>query len=314
MARPPALPVAPDLAAQIADWQAFMSAEKRLSPHSCNAYTRDVGQFCHFLAAHLGHPPGLTDIAALALADVRGFMAMRRADGTGSRSLRRQLSGLRHFIGFLDRRDLPVSTAFALINPPKQTRSLPRPVAQDKLKQMIELARSTPAQLWRGLRDAALLLLLYGTGLRIAEALQLNGQDWPQHADSGLRVRGKGDKPRDVPLLPVVHQAMLDYLAAAPFDLTDDGPLFRGARGGRLSARQAQMMLAAHRRALDLPESVTPHALRHSFASHLLAAGGDLRTIQELLGHAQLSSTQIYTEVDAQSLLDTYRKAHPRAK
>lgn len=317
---PAALPVREDLANQITDWLAFMQSEKRLSAHTCDAYARDIGQFCAFLAEHLGAPPGLSDMAELALMDVRAFMAKRRADGTQTRSLRRQLSGLRHFTGFLERRDLPVSAAFALLNPPKQTRSLPRPVAPEKLREMIELARTTPKQSWHGLRDAALLLLLYGAGLRIAEALQLNANDWPARAEAGLQVRGKGGKPRHVPLLPIIHQAMQEYLAAlpfdqtGPFDQTENAPLFRAARGGRQSARQVQSMLAGHRRALNLPDSVTPHALRHSFASHLLAAGGDLRTIQELLGHAQLSSTQIYTQVDAQSLLETYNKAHPRAK
>ena len=309
-----ALPVRADLANQITDWLAFMRSEKRLSAHTCDAYARDIGQFCAFLAEHLGAPPGLSDMATLALADLRAFMSKRRADGTQTRSLRRQLSGLRHFTGFLERRDLAVSTAFALLNPPKQTRSLPRPVAPEKLREMIELARNMPKKSWHGLRDAALLLLLYGAGLRIAEALQLNAGDWPARAETGLRVMGKGGKARHVPLLPIIHQAMQDYLAALPFDQTENAPLFRAARGGRQSARQVQSMMAAHRRALNLPDSVTPHALRHSFASHLLAAGGDLRTIQELLGHAQLSSTQIYTQVDAQSLLETYNKAHPRAR
>ena len=175
-----ALPVRADLANQITDWLAFMRSEKRLSAHTCDAYARDIGQFCAFLAEHLGAPPGLSDMATLALADLRAFMSKRREDGTQTRSLRRQLSGLRHFTGFLERRDLPVSTAFALLNPPKQTRSLPRPVAPEKLREMIELARNTPKQSWHGLRDAALLLLLYGTGLRIAEALQLNAGDWPR--------------------------------------------------------------------------------------------------------------------------------------
>lgn len=309
-----ALPLAVNVQTVLADWHRRLAHEERVSPHTLAAYLRDVRQFLAFLASYDTAPPDLQRLGQLTPRDMRSFMAARRQDGVEGRSLRRTLSGLRHFFAFLEAAGHAPSEVLSLINPPPAQKTLPRPVGSDDVVRLIELALTTPKQNWLGLRDAALLTLLYGTGLRISEALSLTRRDWPQNAAQGLRVTGKGGKMRDVPLLPMAHEAVGAYLKAAPFAFADTDRLFRGQRGGALSARQAQAMLANLRRQLNLPKSVTPHALRHSFATHLLAGGGDLRTIQELLGHAQLSSTQIYTEIDATALMDVYEKAHPRAK
>ncbi len=293
------------------DWQGVLRDQLRLSEHTVAAYGRDVGTFLDFLHDHLGHTPHGADFAALHVRDVRAFMAARRGDGVGARSLNRALSALRRFSSFLEERGLETGAAFSAINPPRMRPGLPRPVAANDVLRLIAAAIEIPQKAWIGQRDAALLTLLYGTGLRISEALSLTRRDI-ETAHGLVRVTGKGGKQRDVPLLPLVVQALDDYLAAQPFGLRHDDKIFRGARGGVMSPRQAQAMLAGLRRAIGLPDSVTPHALRHSFASHLLAGGGDLRTIQELLGHAQLSSTQIYTEVDAAALLAVYDKAHKR--
>ena len=303
-----------DLTALEKRWHSQLRDQQRLSPHTLTAYRRDIAQFINFLSAHYGRDISADDFVRLSLTDLRAFMAARRADGTAGRSLNRSLSALRHFAGFLTENGIMASPAFSTINPPASKAGLPRPVASQDVLRLIELASSScasnPSRAWTGKRNAALLTLIYGTGLRISEALSITGA----HLADGdmLRITGKGGKQRDVPLLPLVRHALEDYLTALPFAPRDDEPVFRGARGGVWSARQAQAMLAGLRRQLGLADSVTPHALRHSFASHLLAGGGDLRTIQELLGHAQLSSTQIYTAVDENALLSVYDKAHPR--
>ena len=304
--------MAGDLRHQHDAWVARMTHESRLSPHSVAGYQRDMRQFLSFLNGYIERPTQLSDFADLELKTLRAFLASRRLEGAESRSLLRTMSGLRNFVQFLEQQKIAVSQAFYLVNMPKQKRSLPRAVDSQSALQLIQLALETPKENWIGQRDAALLTLLYGCGLRISEALALNVSDVPNTAETGLRVLGKGNKMRDVPLLPLVHKALHEAIQAAPFTAAADDPVFRGARGGRFSARLAQQMLAQHRRTLNLPDSVTPHALRHSFATHLLSAGGDLRTIQELLGHAQLSSTQIYTEVDSASLIAIYQKAHQR--
>ena len=308
------MPLAADVRACLQDWLAKLTHEEARSPHTISAYARDMRQFLRFLADHRGEELALNGLLDVPLQEVRAFMAARRAAGIEGRSLLRSLSGLRHFFGFLKQEGHEVSDVLSLLNTPPAKKTLPRPVNLDDVLGLIELALTTPRTPWVGLRDSALLTLLYGAGLRISEALALTRRDWPEAAAQGLRVTGKGGKMRDVPLLAMTHRAINDYLDAAPFDFEQDMPLFRGTRGGGYSARQAQAMLAGYRRQLNLPKSVTPHALRHSFATHLLAGGGDLRTIQELLGHAKLSSTQIYTEIDAQNLMDVYDKAHPRAK
>ena len=314
MSATPQFNATPDLQKQCGMWLESLTVENRLSPHTVASYARDLVQFLDFLADHYARPPALADMSALQLADLRAFLAARRRTGAQSRSLNRSVSGLRNFARFLERRDTPVSPAFNLLSLPKQPRSLPRPVAQNDALAMIRLALENAVGVWVGQRDAALLCLLYGAGLRVSEALQLDVENLPLGQDQSLRIRGKGNKERQVPLLPVVRQTLDDYMRAAPFGFAPQDPVFRGKRGGRLSARQAQMTVAGLRQALGLADTVTPHALRHSFASHLLAAGGDLRTIQELLGHSQLSSTQIYTEVDATTLRNVYDKVHPRAR
>ena len=295
----------------LGDWQITLRDQSRMSDHTIAAYRRDVEAFLAFLEDHLGHPPHGRDLTALHVRDIRAFMAARRSDGVSARSLNRALSALRGFADFLKARGLDVSDAFSGVATAKTNAGLPRPVDEQDVLQLIQYAFDGAKQVWLGQRDATLLTLLYGTGLRISEALSLT-RSQIEDAHDMLRVTGKGGKQRDVPLLPLVIKALDDYLAAQPFGLSHDDKIFRGARGGEMRPRQAQKLIADLRRAIGLDDSVTPHALRHSFASHLLAASGDLRTIQELLGHASLSSTQIYTKVDEKALLSAYDKAHKR--
>jgi integrase/recombinase XerC len=303
----------PDVKAEIARWLGFLGAERRLSEKTLDAYARDAGQFLSFLAEHMGGAPTLRQLAKLTPADVRAFMAARRAAGAGNRSLMRGLAGARSFARFLERNGKGKVAALAAVRAPKLPRTLPKPIAASAAKRMTEVAMragETRAP-WIIARDAAVIGLLYGAGLRISEALGLKRSAFSEAADA-LTVTGKGDKTRMVPLLPQVAKLIADYIALCP-NLPPDGPLFIGSRGGPLKPRVVQLAMARLRGALGLPDSATPHALRHSFATHLLARGGDLRAIQELLGHASLSTTQIYTAVDAERLLDVYASAHPRA-
>jgi len=306
--------IAPDVAAEIAHWLGHLGAERRLSAKTLEAYRRDVSQFLGFLAEHLGRAPSLKQLAKLAPADVRAFMAARRSGGAGNRSLMRGLAGARSFARFLERNGKGKVAALAAVRTPKLPRTLPKPIAASAAKRMIdtELRAGEAREPWIIARDAAVLALLYGAGLRVSEALGLSAKDFAEGADA-ITVTGKGNKTRMVPLLPQVAKLIADYVALCPFDSGPDGLLFVGTRGGPLSPRIVQLTMARLRGALGLPDSATPHALRHSFASHLLARGGDLRAIQELLGHASLSTTQIYTAVDAERLLDVYASAHPRA-
>jgi integrase/recombinase XerC len=305
--------VAPKVAVEIESWLRHLGAERRMSPKTVEAYQRDVLQFLQFLARHLGGAPSLHALAALKPADVRAFMAARRAANIGSRSLMRSLAGMRAFGRYLERNGKGKVGALAAVRAPKIAKTLPRPLAVANAKRMADpdIAAGDGREPWIHARDAAVLALLYGCGLRISEALGLMRADFG--AGDVLTVMGKGRKQRMVPLLPQVQQLIAAYVALCPFDLPDDGPLFVGAKGGPLSARIIQLAMARLRGALGLPETATPHALRHSFATHLLARGGDLRSIQELLGHASLATTQIYTEVDAERLIEAYRSAHPRA-
>jgi integrase/recombinase XerC len=304
----------PDVKAEIARWLRFLGAERRLSGKTLEAYARDVGQFLSFLATHMGGAPTLRQLAKLTPADIRAFMAARRAAGAGNRSLMRGLAGARSFARFLERNGKGKVAALAAVRAPKLPRTLPKPMPASAAKRMTEVAlRAGEArEPWIIARDAAVIGLLYGAGLRISEALGLKCKDFAEAADA-LIVTGKGNKTRMVPLLPQVAKLIADYIALCPHDLPSDGALFIGARGARLSPRVVQLTMARLRGALGLPDSATPHALRHSFATHLLARGGDLRAIQELLGHASLSTTQIYTAVDSERLLDVYVSAHPRA-
>ncbi len=304
---------APDVAAEIVRWLAYLGAERRLSPKTLDAYQRDVAQFLGFLAEHLGGAPSLKQLGKLEPADVRAFMAARRAQGAGNRSLMRGVAGARSFARFLERNGKGKMAALAAVRTPKPGRTLPKPLPASAAMRMTKAdTRAGEARdAWILARDAAVLALLYGAGLRISEALGLKRGEFSEGCDT-LTVTGKGNKKRMVPLLPQVARVIADYVALCP-SLPPDGPLFIGARGGPLSARVVQLAMAALRGALGLPDSATPHALRHSFATHLLARGGDLRAIQELLGHASLSTTQIYTAVDAERLLDVYASTHPRA-
>jgi integrase/recombinase XerC len=305
--------VAPKVATEIDNWLRYLGAERRMSPKTVEAYRRDVLQFLGFLAGHLGGAPSLQELAALAPADVRAFLAARRADGIGSRSLMRMLAGTRAFARFLERNGKGKVGALAAVRAPKIGKTLPRPLTASAAKRMADpdMAAGDGREPWIHARDAAVLGLLYGSGLRISEALGLKRAD--VGTGDAITVTGKGRKQRMVPLLPQVQKLIADYVALCPQDLPEDGPLFVGAKGGPLSARIVQLAMARLRGALGLPETATPHALRHSFATHLLAGGGDLRSIQDLLGHASLATTQIYTEVDAERLIEAYRSAHPRA-
>jgi integrase/recombinase XerC len=306
----------PEVMAEIAHWLTHLGAERRLSPKTLEAYRRDAGQFLAFLAGHLGGTPSLAALARLTPADVRAFMASRRADGIGSRSLMRMLAGVRSFGRFLERNGKGKVGALNAVRAPKIAKSLPKPLAVSAAKRMVDtdLRAGEEREPWIFARDAAVLGLLYGSGLRISEALGLKRRDAPMPGTGdAITVNGKGGKARMVPVLPQVAQLVADYIATCPYDLPENGPLFVGAKGGTLSPRIIQLAMARLRGALGLPDSATPHALRHSFATHLLTRGGDLRAIQELLGHASLSTTQIYTGVDTERLLEVYRSAHPRA-
>jgi integrase/recombinase XerC len=315
-AKEQALAFTADVAVEIAHWLTHLGAERRMSPKTLEAYRRDVGQFLAFMAKHLGGAPSLKMLAKLTPQDVRAFMAARRAAGIGGRSLMRGLAGARSFARFLERNGKGKVAALAAVRAPKVSKTLPKPLAATAARRMTEtdLRAGEEREPWIFARDAAALALLYGSGLRISEALSLKPADIPAAETSDtLIIKGKGGKTRMVPVLPQILRMIAEYVALCPFELPPNGPLFVGARGGPLSPRILQLTMERLRGALGLPDTATPHALRHSFATHLLARGGDLRAIQELLGHASLSTTQIYTAVDSERLLEVYRSTHPRA-
>ena len=310
------LPVCSDLLAELKRWLAFLGDQKRMSPKTVEAYRRDVTQFLFFLTEHLGEKPQLSSLAALAPQDVRAFMAHRRMTGAGARTLMRQLAGARSFARFLERNGKGKVGALNAVRAPKIVKTLPKPLNVPSAKRIgdIGLRAGEEREPWIFARDAAVMALLYGSGLRISEALSLKSGDVPAPGKGDtLTITGKGNKTRMVPVLRQVLSLVADYVAQCPYHLPDDGPLFVGAKGGPLSPRIIQLTMERLRGALGLPDTATPHALRHSFATHLLSRGGDLRAIQELLGHASLSTTQIYTAVDTERLLDAYKAAHPRA-
>lgn len=304
---------ADDLGAERAAWLAHLAHERRVAAKTVEAYERDLRQFLTFLTGHLGHPPCLRDVADLRPADMRGFLAERRRGGAGARTLGRGLAGIKSFVRYLERKGLAHSGGLAATRAPRQPKTLPKPIAAAQAVRLASPAGQLAEEPWIAARDAAIFSLLYGCGLRIGEALDLTPKMTGGGRAQTLRVTGKGNKTRLVPVLAAVGAAIADYIHLCPYHLEDDEPLFRGARGGPLQPAIIQRTMARLRGAFGLPESATPHALRHSFATHLLAGGGDLRTIQELLGHASLSTTQIYTAVDTSRLLESYRKAHPRA-
>ncbi|WP_082479095.1 tyrosine recombinase XerC [Methylobacterium sp. Leaf102] len=295
-------------------WQDELLRERRMSGNTAEAYARDLRQFLAHRQARHGRPdiPGLI---ALKPRDLRGFLAARRAEGIGGRSLMRQLAGLRSFARHLAREGHGTVAALGAVRSPKVERRLPRPIPIPAARAMTgtALRDGEDREPWVIARDAAVIALLYGSGLRISEALGLTAKDAPLSGTDSITVIGKGSKMRMVPVLPAVQQAVAAYLTACPYSLDPEGPLFVGAKGGPLSPRIIQYAVASMRGALGLPPSATPHALRHSFATHLLGRQGELRAIQELLGHASLSTTQLYTKIDAARLMDAFDAAHPRA-
>jgi integrase/recombinase XerC len=302
---------AEDLRGAIGSWAAWLSGERRASAHTIAAYGRDLAFFLDFLTEHLGEMPELATFGRLRAADYRAYLAHRAARVERS-SIARGLSVVRTFVRFLERRGLASSPALLVLRAPKLPHSVPKPLSIADAAEMIDAPSALVTSVWQARRDVAVLTLLYGCGLRISEALGLKRSQAP--GVEPLIITGKGQKQRMVPVLPAVSAAIADYLAACPYALRPDGPLFVGARGGPLSPRLVQRQMEVLRGALGLPDTATPHALRHSFATHLLGAGGDLRAIQELLGHASLSTTQRYTSVETERLLAVYDAAHPRAR
>ncbi|MEP2942414.1 MAG: tyrosine recombinase XerC [Hyphomicrobiales bacterium] len=309
----PLIIAAPDLAKACQRWRMSLVSERRLAENTLEAYDRDIEQFLSFLTEHLGGSPSIKDLNALRPADLRSFLARRRANGAGARSVGRSLSGIRSLARFLERDGLIDASAFGAIRSPKRPQSLPKPLSVEQSMRVVEAEEQLAEEPWIAARDAAVLTLCYAAGLRISEALSLTYANAPDARAQAMRIIGKGGKERVVPLLPVISETIAAYIKLCPYALGAQEPLFRGARGGALNPRMVQKAMERLRSALGLPESATPHALRHSFATHLLSRGGDLRTIQELLGHASLSTTQIYTGVDMDRLAEIYDKAHPRS-
>ncbi|WP_199555905.1 tyrosine recombinase XerC [Sandaracinobacteroides hominis] len=294
----------------VASWLASLQNERRLSPHTLRAYTATGHRFLAHIAEAQGRPADLQLLATLTAADFRGFLSARRTEGLANVSAARELSALRSLAAHSrDRHDTPFPGLDGVASP-KVKKGLPRPISPTDARALADTTGEMHDEPWLQARDTAVLLLLYGAGLRIGEALSLTGEILPL-AES-LTITGKGRKQRTVVMLPLVRDAIEQYLKLSPWPVTRNTPLFRGAKGGALSDGVLRATLRKARTALGLPETATPHALRHSFATHLLARGADLRTIQELLGHASLSSTQIYTSVDTARLLDVYKSAHPR--
>ena len=303
--------ISPAASAALEEWLALLSALKDASPHTISAYRADVQSFLVFLSNHRGGDGrGLNGIAETTVSEMRAFAAHERSRGVAARSLARTLSAVKSFARHLAESGHDEATAILAARAPKFQRKLPRPVDPAAARKVLNTVGLQSNEPWIAARDEAVVTLLYGCGLRISEALGLTGKDLP--IGEVIRIIGKGGKERIVPVIPAARAAVAAYVKVMPFD-PGTGPLFRGARGGPLSARQIQKVMEQTRMQLGLPATATPHALRHSFATHLLAAGGDLRAIQELLGHASLSTTQAYTAVDTARLMEVYQSAHPRA-
>ncbi len=306
-----------DAADQIVAWLRHLKVERQVSEKTIEAYARDIRQFSAFLSRHLGGLASLKDMASLNAADFRAFLAYRRKSQVENRSIARQLSAIRSLFRYMERNGILKNPALSAIRSPKLPHSIPKPMSRDAAMRTVAndiLVPGEDSPPWITARDTAVLTLIYACGLRISEALGLSCGDAGRMCREGaLAITGKGGKTRIVPVLPAACAAVERYLSLCPAVLPADGPLFIGVRGGRLNARNIQLLVQRLRGALDLPDSATPHALRHSFATHLLGAGADLRAIQELLGHASLSTTQVYTEVDQAHLMQQYKKAHPRA-
>lgn len=303
--------LAPALAAALAQWLSQLQALEGAAQNTVEAYRRDVTRYLRFLSAHHGGSEGIAALARTTQTDLRAWMAEERSRGLSPRSLSRALSAVKGFTAWAADRTGADATTVLSARGPKFRRKLPRPLSEDGAREILTEIGSDAREDWIAARDIAIATLLYGLGLRISEALSLTGADHPLPAT--LHITGKGGKTRPVPVIPAAARAVSDYVTLCPHDLQPDAPLFRGARGGPVNPRLIQAAMERARLRLGLPASATPHALRHSFATHLLSAGGDLRAIQELLGHASLSTTQAYTAVDAARLMEVYEKAHPRA-
>lgn len=304
----------PDLADAAEDWLRQLACQYRVSKHTQIAYRHEICVFLVFLTEHQGRLVNFSDLTALEPRDLRAYLARRREEGLGNRSLLRALAAQRNFIRYLEKRKLARTDAYGAIQAPKRQKALPKALSIAAARDLVDADyrddQTAPA--WILARDSAVLALLYGAGLRISEALSLSRQEAPIDGIDRIRITGKGGRQRVLPVIEPVSRAIKNYIDICPYNL-QGGPLFVGARGGPLSPRVIQYVVARLRGALGLPDSATPHALRHSFATHLLGRGGDLRTIQELLGHASLSTTQIYTSVDSKRLLEAFHSAHPRA-
>lgn len=303
--------ISPAMQDRLAAWLEHERVLSGVAENTVTAYRHDVSGFLSFLTGYYGAPLGTGSIADIRVADMRAWMARQRGEGLSSRSLARQLSAVKSFVRWLSDREGFDATAVLSTRAPKFSRKLPRPLSVDAAREVLDTVELQSTTEWVGTRDTAVVTLLYGCGLRISEALGLTADVVP--LTESLRIRGKGGKERIVPVIDAAAQAVADYVKQCPFDLRPATPLFRGVRGGALSPRIVQGVMARARQQLGLPATATPHALRHSFATHLLNAGGDLRSIQELLGHASLSTTQAYTAVDAAHLMDVYARSHPRA-
>jgi integrase/recombinase XerC len=303
--------IAPQLTDALNGWLAQCAALNDAADHTMTAYRADVQGFLAFMQNHNGGAVGLGPIARITTGDMRAWMAHERGRGVGARSLARSLSAVKTFYRWLSEREGFEPTAVLTIRSPKFTKKLPRPLEETAARAMIDRVECQALEPWVAARDTAVVTVLYGLGLRISEALSLTAAQSP--LPEVLRITGKGGKMRIVPVLPAARDAVAAYVRLCPHDLADGGPLFRGVRGGALNPRAIQKVMELSRLQLGLPATATPHAMRHSFATHLLTAGGDLRCIQELLGHASLSTTQAYTSVDAARLMEVYDAAHPRA-
>jgi integrase/recombinase XerC len=292
-------------------WLDHARALDAVADNTIKAYRANVLGFLAFMQGHFGEAQGIGAISRIGVGDMRAWMASERSRGIAPRSLARALSAVKSFYRWLSEREGFEPTAVLSARAPKFHRKLPRPLAEDAAREMIDRVGLQATEPWVAARDEAVVTLLYGCGLRISEALGLTGRDLP--LPEVLRIRGKGGKERIVPVIPAAREAVAHYVSLSPFEPEPNAPVFRGARGGALSARAIQKVMEQARLQLGLPATATPHAMRHSFATHLLARGGDLRAIQELLGHASLSTTQAYTAVDAAHLMDVYERAHPRS-
>lgn len=302
--------VSPAASALLAEWLDVKKSVQGLSENSATAYQTDVLSFFAFMTQHLGTPLGIATLKTITIQDMRGWLAHERGRGIATRSLARELSAVKSFYHWLAEREKFDATAVLATRSPKFQKKLPRPVEPKAARAIIENIEIHSTEPWVALRDVAVITLLYGCGLRISEALSLTGKDFP--LCSSLRIVGKGGKERVVPVLAVAQSAVQSYVDSCPYEVLPRSPLFFAIRGGALAPRAIQKTMASVRMQLGLPASATPHALRHSFATHLLSAGGDLRSIQELLGHASLSTTQTYTAVDTARLMEVYEQSHPR--